>query len=102
MLVSFNPPIKLRPQEHTDLLSTPTNDPKDAIKQLTKDMEEQIRGGTLDAPSWEVLRIGDDPSLENCIDRSPCSTEIIRAAGNGIVARRIRPFEPTIRRSVRT
>jgi hypothetical protein len=21
-------------------------------------MEEQIRGGTLDAPSWEILRIG--------------------------------------------
>jgi hypothetical protein len=28
------------------------------VKQLTKDMEEQIRGGTLDAPSWEILRIG--------------------------------------------
>jgi hypothetical protein len=36
---------------------TPDNDPKDAIKQLTKEMEEQIRGGTLDAPSWEILRV---------------------------------------------
>ena len=40
------------------MLMTPDNDPKDAVKQLTKDMEEQIRGGTLDAPSWEILRIG--------------------------------------------
>lgn len=37
---------------------TKNNDPKAAIKLLTKDMEEQIRGGTLDAPSWEILRIG--------------------------------------------
>jgi hypothetical protein len=36
----------------------PDNDPKEAIKQLTNEMEEQIRGGTLDAPSWEILRIG--------------------------------------------
>lgn len=24
-------------------------------------MEEQIRGGTLDAPSWEILRVGTSP-----------------------------------------
>jgi hypothetical protein len=44
-------------------LATPDNDPKEAIKQLTKDMEEQIRGGTLDAPSWEILRVGNPPLL---------------------------------------
>jgi len=57
LLVSFNPPITLRPGKHPDLLATEGNDPRDAIKRLTKDMEEQIRGGTLDAPSWEILRI---------------------------------------------
>jgi len=44
-------------------LATPDNDPKAAIKQLTKDMEEQIRGGTLDAPSWEILRVGTSPPV---------------------------------------
>jgi len=46
---------------------TADNDPKEAIKKLTRDMEEQIRGGTLDAPSWETLRVGNLPFVQGWI-----------------------------------
>ena len=64
---------------------TPDNNPKDAIRQLTKDMEEQIRGGTLDAPSWEILRIG--TSHVFLFDESTGGTTIVRTPWDGSISR---------------
>jgi hypothetical protein len=49
-LVSFNKPIALTSK--SDL----RGDDQDSIRNLTKKMEERIRSGTLDAPSWEIMR----------------------------------------------
>ncbi|KIJ49354.1 hypothetical protein M422DRAFT_74499 [Sphaerobolus stellatus SS14] len=53
VLLSFNPPIKFTPQECQNLIA-----PVDFsnIKKLTNFMATQISAGTLDSPSWDVIR----------------------------------------------
>jgi hypothetical protein len=82
-------------QEHPDLLMTTDNDPREAIKKLTRDIEEQIRGGTLDAPSWEILRIGIHLSRESLY--SACCATTLCASRDRIDSGRVRPIKPTLR-----
>ncbi|CAG8579214.1 16675_t:CDS:2 [Acaulospora colombiana] len=61
VLVKFNPPIVLTPKHHS-LLKNITSDEQrktseDAIRELTSAMEQMVRSNTLDAPSWQTLRI---------------------------------------------
>lgn len=60
VLVSFNPPITIRSDSNDPLASAlvSTDDAvrREGIKKLTDLAAEQIRTGTLDAPSWSLLR----------------------------------------------
>ncbi|KZT41430.1 hypothetical protein SISSUDRAFT_278889 [Sistotremastrum suecicum HHB10207 ss-3] len=54
VLVTFHPPMKLRARDHPKLLA-PVD--YDAIRQLTTSMQSQISMGTIDAPSWDVVKV---------------------------------------------
>ncbi|OBZ70958.1 hypothetical protein A0H81_09023 [Grifola frondosa] len=53
VLVTFHPPTKFRPKDNPELLG-----PVDysEIRALTAKMHQQISSGTLDAPSWKLIR----------------------------------------------
>ncbi|KAJ7647106.1 hypothetical protein FB45DRAFT_998368 [Roridomyces roridus] len=55
VLVSFHPPMTFSSKTHPELLA-----PIDYkhIRQVTAQMYEQISSGTIDAPSWDVVRLG--------------------------------------------
>ncbi|GBE81174.1 hypothetical protein BKA93DRAFT_814177 [Sparassis latifolia] len=53
VLVTFHSPMKFRPKDNPELLS-PVN--YDRIRDLTARMHQQISSGTLDAPSWGLIR----------------------------------------------
>ncbi|TFK68675.1 hypothetical protein BDN72DRAFT_870881 [Pluteus cervinus] len=55
VLVTFHPPMMFRPSTHPELL-----DPVqyEEVRNITARMHEQISHGTLDSPTWELLRIG--------------------------------------------
>lgn len=58
VLVTFHPPIKVTATSHPGLVGTPTSAADyDAVRRLTSTLGEQIRIGTLDAPSWSYIRI---------------------------------------------
>ncbi|KAI0632359.1 hypothetical protein C8Q77DRAFT_1197670 [Trametes polyzona] len=54
VLVTFHPPMKFTPKNNPELLA-----PVDfnEIRVLTAKMHQQISSGTLDAPSWRLIRI---------------------------------------------
>ncbi|OSC97413.1 hypothetical protein PYCCODRAFT_1454906 [Trametes coccinea BRFM310] len=54
VLVTFHPPMKFTPKDNPELLA-PVN--YDEIRMLTAKMQQQISSGTLDAPSWRLIRI---------------------------------------------
>ncbi|KAI0369706.1 hypothetical protein BV20DRAFT_967706 [Pilatotrama ljubarskyi] len=54
VLVTFHPPMKFTPKDNPELLA-PVN--YEAIRQLTAKLQQQISSGTLDAPSWRLIRI---------------------------------------------
>lgn len=58
-LTQFNPPLKLRPRTHPSLVrASPTDPPPyEAINSLTGLIKTQLSSGTIDAPSWEVVRV---------------------------------------------
>ncbi|CCM05324.1 uncharacterized protein FIBRA_07538 [Fibroporia radiculosa] len=53
VLVTFNPPMKFTPKNNPELLS-PVEYAN--IRALTAQMHQQISSGTLDAPSWRLIR----------------------------------------------
>ncbi|KAF9514457.1 hypothetical protein BS47DRAFT_1372291 [Hydnum rufescens UP504] len=59
VLVTFHPPLHLRPSTHPSLVrDSPTSPPPfDSIQSLTRLIQTQISSGTIDAPSWEIVRI---------------------------------------------
>ncbi|KAG8830191.1 NADH:ubiquinone oxidoreductase [Serendipita sp. 399] len=54
VLVSFNPPLKLRPKDYPQLIQ-PVEFP--VIRSLTAFMQSQISSGTIDAPDWKTVRV---------------------------------------------
>ncbi|KAI0674869.1 hypothetical protein C8Q78DRAFT_964906 [Trametes maxima] len=54
VLVTFHPPMKFTPKNNPELLA-PIN--YDEVRTLTAKMQQQISSGTLDAPSWRLIRI---------------------------------------------
>ncbi|RPD59758.1 hypothetical protein L226DRAFT_480684 [Lentinus tigrinus ALCF2SS1-7] len=54
VLVTFHPPMKFTPKNNPELL-TPID--YGEIRSLTAKMHQQISSGTLDAPSWRLIRI---------------------------------------------
>jgi len=56
VLVSFHSPIKLKPKENLDLISEDLEIRKIAINELTEKLSERIRSGTLDSPSWDLIK----------------------------------------------
>ncbi|KAG8795502.1 hypothetical protein FRC16_010057 [Serendipita sp. 398] len=54
VLVSFSPPVKLRPKDFPQLIQ-----PVDfsVIRSLTAFMQSQISSGTIDAPDWKTVRV---------------------------------------------
>ncbi|KAI5481332.1 hypothetical protein MNV49_004954 [Pseudohyphozyma bogoriensis] len=58
VLVTFHPPIVVSVASHPGLIGTPTTAADyEAVRALTASMGEQIRSGTLDAPSWTYIRL---------------------------------------------
>ncbi|TBU48620.1 hypothetical protein BD309DRAFT_949155 [Dichomitus squalens] len=53
VLVTFHPPMKFTPKNNPELL-TPID--YNEIRSLTAKMHQQISSGTLDAPSWRLIR----------------------------------------------
>ncbi|KAM5533713.1 hypothetical protein V8D89_012586 [Ganoderma adspersum] len=53
VLVTFHPPMKFTPKTNPELL-TPID--YNEIRSLTATMHQQISSGTLDAPSWRLVR----------------------------------------------
>ncbi|KIM69808.1 hypothetical protein SCLCIDRAFT_13166 [Scleroderma citrinum Foug A] len=53
VLVTFHPPIKFTPNDNPELLAPVEFD---RIREVTSYMQEQISSGTLDAPSWDLIR----------------------------------------------
>ncbi|KDQ15978.1 hypothetical protein BOTBODRAFT_54444 [Botryobasidium botryosum FD-172 SS1] len=53
VLVSFNPPTRLRPGTHPSLLSPAS---PSTVRSLTSYLRTQIVAGTIDAPSWGAVR----------------------------------------------
>ncbi|EMD37618.1 hypothetical protein CERSUDRAFT_114270 [Gelatoporia subvermispora B] len=53
VLVTFHPPMKFRPKDNPELLAPVKYD---EIRGLTARMHQQISSGTLDAPSWTLIR----------------------------------------------
>lgn len=59
VLVVYHPPILVSPSTHPLLLSTPTQPVSEtAVRELTAQIETDIRSGTLYAPSWLFIRLG--------------------------------------------
>ncbi|POV99950.1 hypothetical protein PSTT_13457 [Puccinia striiformis] len=58
VLVSFHDPIILNQTNptHQDLVSTVPETRKKAIGDLTTNLTEKIRSGTLDSPSWDLIK----------------------------------------------
>lgn len=56
VLVSFHSPIKLKPKENLELVSEDLEIRKIAISELTEKLSERIRSGTLDSPSWDLIK----------------------------------------------
>lgn len=58
VLVSFHDPIILRPDDpqYPNLTSPEPDQRKQAIAELTNNLTEKIRSGTLDSPSWELIK----------------------------------------------
>ncbi|KAH9820974.1 hypothetical protein DFH28DRAFT_1050580 [Melampsora americana] len=56
VLVSFHSPIKLKPKENLKLISEDIEVRKLAISELTDKLSERIRSGTLDSPSWDLIK----------------------------------------------
>ncbi|KAI0769446.1 hypothetical protein BD413DRAFT_694764 [Trametes elegans] len=54
VLVTFHPPMKFTPKTNPELLD-PVN--YDEIRGLTAKLQQQLSSGTLDAPSWRLIRI---------------------------------------------
>ncbi|KIM28150.1 hypothetical protein M408DRAFT_16358 [Serendipita vermifera MAFF 305830] len=54
VLISFNPPLKLRPKDFPQLVR-----PVDfaTIRSLTAFMQSQVSSGTIDAPNWNIVRV---------------------------------------------
>ncbi|KAJ7268813.1 hypothetical protein B0H12DRAFT_1096796 [Mycena haematopus] len=54
VLVTFHPPMTFTPKTHPELLA-----PIDYnnIRSLTAQMHEQISSGTIDSPSWDLVRV---------------------------------------------
>jgi len=50
LLISYNKPFVLTAKSDLKV------DNPESIRNLTKQMEDRIRSGTLDAPSWEIMR----------------------------------------------
>ena len=58
VLVTFHKPLVVSAASHPGLVGTPTTQADySAVRALTTDMGEQIRAGTLDAPSWQYIRL---------------------------------------------
>ncbi|KAJ7188056.1 hypothetical protein C8R46DRAFT_979007 [Mycena filopes] len=55
VLVTFHPPMTFSPKTHPELLA-----PIDYlhIRNLTAQMHDQISAGTIDSPSWDLVRVG--------------------------------------------
>lgn len=53
VLVTFHPPMKFSPKTHPELLA-PVN--YSHIREITARMHDQLSSGTLDAPSWRLIR----------------------------------------------
>ncbi|TFK53635.1 hypothetical protein OE88DRAFT_1655850 [Heliocybe sulcata] len=53
VLVTFHPPMKFTPKNNPEML-TPVD--YSAIRMLTARMHQQISSGTLDSPSWDLVR----------------------------------------------
>ncbi|KAG8853987.1 hypothetical protein FRB96_007850 [Tulasnella sp. 330] len=60
VLVSFNPPIRLTVKDTPSLVATPERPAVsfDAIRSLTSFMHVQLVSNTIDAPSWDLVRVG--------------------------------------------
>ncbi|KAF8210471.1 hypothetical protein K438DRAFT_1916849 [Mycena galopus ATCC 62051] len=54
VLVTFHPPMTFTPKTHPELLA-PID--YDNIRSLTAQMYEQISSGTIDSPSWDLVRV---------------------------------------------
>ncbi|KAF8319404.1 hypothetical protein DL93DRAFT_2053699 [Clavulina sp. PMI_390] len=59
VLVTFHPPLRLRPSTHPSLVrpSLNTPPPRETIQSLTELIRTQLSSGTIDAPSWEIVRV---------------------------------------------
>ncbi|KAG0142997.1 hypothetical protein CROQUDRAFT_661818 [Cronartium quercuum f. sp. fusiforme G11] len=56
VLVSFQAPLRLRPTPEQGLVSDDVEVRKEAINSLTTTLTDRIRSGTLDSPSWEIIK----------------------------------------------
>ncbi|KAK7692597.1 hypothetical protein QCA50_004229 [Cerrena zonata] len=54
VLVTFHPPMRFTPKDNPELL-TPLE--YDNIRSLTAKIHQQLSAGTLDSPSWKLIRI---------------------------------------------
>ncbi|KAI8992895.1 hypothetical protein BD414DRAFT_482616 [Trametes punicea] len=54
VLVTFHPPLKFTPKNNPELLSPVKYE---EIRDLTAKLQQQISSGTLDAPSWRLIRV---------------------------------------------
>lgn len=54
--MTFHPPIKVSASSHPGLIRKDAVG-EEAVRMLTTSMGEEIRRGTLDAPSWKYIRI---------------------------------------------
>ncbi|EIN12064.1 hypothetical protein PUNSTDRAFT_142218 [Punctularia strigosozonata HHB-11173 SS5] len=54
VLITFHPPLRFRPKDNPELIA-----PVDysCIRNVTAQMHQQITSGTLDSPSWELIRV---------------------------------------------
>ncbi|KAF8334240.1 uncharacterized protein EI90DRAFT_3051548 [Cantharellus anzutake] len=58
VLVTFNPPLHLRPSTHPSLIQRPGSPfPAGAIQSLTRLIQTQLSSGIIDAPSWEIVQV---------------------------------------------
>ncbi|KAF7428289.1 hypothetical protein PC9H_007510 [Pleurotus ostreatus] len=53
VLVTFHPPMRFSPKTHPELLAPIEYD---HIREVTSQMHDQISSGTIDAPSWGLVR----------------------------------------------
>lgn len=58
VLVTYHKPLRVSAKTHPGLVGTPESAADyAAVRELTSTMAEAIRAGTLDAPSWEFIRL---------------------------------------------